>query len=74
MTSTPEKLAFQPPHPLNDQEKAFLQSLTPREKELQDLGTQMLGSSHFIGKTSAFESWAAAQKKTSPGKQSQGAK
>ena len=52
-----EKLAFQPPHAHNTQEKAFLQSLTHKEKELHQLAAQMLGSSYFTGKTHAFRAW-----------------
>ena len=60
--STKEKLQFQPPHPLNEKEKEFLKSLTPREKELQTLATQILGSSHFTGKTHGFTKWASKEK------------
>jgi hypothetical protein len=64
MSSSPEKLAFQPPHKLNAHEKAFLQSLSPREKELQNLATQMLGSSHFLGKTHGFAKWQKSSQDT----------
>ena len=63
---TPEQLAFQPPHPLTAQEKAFRASLTPKEKQLHELATKMLGSSYFTGKTHAFTAWKKANPNTSP--------
>ena len=58
---TVEKLTFQPPHPLNDNEKAFIVSLSPKHKELHELATQMLGSSHFEGKTHDYTKWKNSQ-------------
>lgn len=72
MSSSPEKLAFQPPHALNDQEKKFMASLPPKEKELHELATKMLGSSYFAGKTHAFTAWQ--KKQSSPDKQPQATK
>lgn len=63
----PETLSFQPPHPLNEKEKQFLESLNPREKELHVLATKMLGSSYFAGKTHAFTKWSANQDSKSQG-------
>jgi len=63
MSST-ETLAFQPPHKLNPQEKAFVKQLTPQQKELHELATQMLGSSYFVGKTHAYTAWEKKQKET----------
>jgi hypothetical protein len=60
--STPEKLTFQPPHPLNPKEEAFVKSLSTKEKELHQLATQMLGSSYFAWKTHGFRAWEAKQK------------
>ena len=57
----PERLTFQPPHALNPQEQAFRESLGPKEKQLHELATQMLGSSYFTGKTHAFTAWKAKQ-------------
>lgn len=54
-----ETLAFQPPHPLNQKEQAFVQSLTKAERELHELATTMLGSSYFVGKTHAFKEWVS---------------
>ena len=62
-TSETERLAFQPPHALNPQEKAFFKQLTPQEKELHELATKMLGSSYFMGKTHAYRAWESRQKK-----------
>lgn len=55
--SSQETLQFQPPHPLNEKEKQFLASLSPQKKELFTLATEMLGSSHFTGKTHGFTAW-----------------
>ena len=54
---TKEQLQFQPPHTLNEKETQFRRSLPPREKELHDLATEMLGSSYFTGKTHGFTAW-----------------
>ncbi len=61
MSST-ETLAFQPPHKLNSQEKVFIKQLSPQQKELHELATQMLGSSYFVGKTHAYAAWEKKQK------------
>ena len=65
MSSSSETLAFQPPHKLNAQEKAFVKQLTPKEQELHKLATQMLGSSYFAGKTHSYRAWEAKQKPSS---------
>lgn len=57
-----ETLTFQPPHPLNPQEKLFVASLSEKEKQLHDLATQMLGSSYFAGKTHAYKKWSNLNK------------
>jgi hypothetical protein len=62
MSSQPETLVFQPPHPLNKKEKDFERSLTPKEKELHTLATEMLGSSYFMGKTHGYKVWDTKQK------------
>ncbi len=67
---TQERLQFQPPHPVSNLEKQFLDTRNPKEKELHRLATQMLGSSYFTGKTHGFTAWL----KTNPKSQSQGAK
>ena len=61
-----EKLAFQPPHPLNEKEQQFLKSLSPREKELHQLATQMLASSYFTGKTHGFTAWLKSNQDKQP--------
>ena len=62
-----EKLAFQPPHQLNKEEKQFLASVPQKEKELYELATEMLGSSHFTGKTHGFKKWKISQVQQPPG-------
>jgi hypothetical protein len=63
MSSKPETLTFQPPHSLNPKEKEFLKSLSPKEKELHNLATKMLGSSYFMGKTHGFKAWEKQRSK-----------
>lgn len=53
-----EQLQLHPPHSLNTNEKKFVASLTPREKELHTLATAMLGSSYFCEKTHGYTQWA----------------
>lgn len=72
MSSTQEKLTFQPPHTLSEQEKAFLASLPEKERELHQLASEKLGSSYFVGKTHAFTAWQKNQ--VNQGKQSQAAR
>lgn len=61
--SESETLTFQPPHALNPQEKTFFKQLPPKEKELHELATKMLGSSYFMGKTHAYRAWESKHKK-----------
>jgi hypothetical protein len=56
-------LKFQPPHPLNEKEAQFRKSLPPREKELHEHATQMIGSSYFTGKTHGFTAWVKNSEK-----------
>jgi hypothetical protein len=73
--ATPESLQFQPPHPLNEKETQFRKSLPPREKELHQLATEMLGSSYFTGKTHGFTAWFQSSRlNTNPTKPPQGVK
>ena len=62
----PELLAFQPPHPLNAKERQFLASVPKNEKELYDLASLMLGSSHFTEKTHGFKQWNPSQAQQPP--------
>lgn len=57
MSSKPEQISFQPPHPLNKKETQFFKSLKPKEKELHELAIKMLGSSYFMGKTHGYTAW-----------------
>ncbi len=61
MLAFKEKLVFQPPHKLDAKEKKFLGELPPKKKELHALASQMLGSSHFEGKTPDFTKWMKEQ-------------
>lgn len=64
--SSQETLQFQPPHQHNAKEKQFLASLGPKEKELHDLATKMLGSSYFTGKTHGFTAWSKSSQAQQP--------
>jgi hypothetical protein len=59
---TAERLTFQPPHPLNQQEKQYLASVSQNEKDLFELASKMLGSSHFTGKTHGYTDWMKKNK------------
>jgi hypothetical protein len=47
----------QPPHPVSEEGKRFLASLSPRELELQTMMSKSLGSSYFVERTHAFRKW-----------------
>lgn len=44
-------------HSLNKEEEEFIKSLTPRELALHTLAVEKLGSSYFVWKTPAFQTW-----------------
>jgi hypothetical protein len=67
----PDTYIPQEPHPVTEKGKLFLGSLPPRERELHELATKMLGSSYFVEKTHAFTKWL---KNTTPNTQSPAAK
>ncbi len=48
-----------PPHTLPVDCNAFLNSLSPIERQLQELAAEKLGSSYFMEKTSAYKKWKA---------------
>jgi len=50
---------YEPPpqHPLSDEEKLFIKSLSPKELALHELAIQKLGSSYFVWKSHAFQAW-----------------
>lgn len=56
--------AYVPPkvHPLNDQEKEYLKSLTPKELALHNAAVEKLGSSYFVWKSHGFQKWIAELK------------
>jgi len=56
---------YEPPvtHSLNDEEKEFMRTLTPKELKLHELAIKKLGSSYFVWKSHAFNEWK--QKKIS---------
>ncbi len=49
-----------PPHPLTEEEAAYIAALTPEKRELHELAVKMLGSSYFVGRTHGFRKAAAA--------------
>lgn len=51
-------------HPLNDEEKAYLKSLTPRELALHNSAVEKLGSSYFVWKSHGFQEYKAKKKDT----------
>jgi hypothetical protein len=46
-----------PVHPLNDLEKEFLKTLSPKEYVLHELAIKKLGSSYFVWKSHAYNEW-----------------
>jgi hypothetical protein len=53
----------QPPtHQLNDEEKEYVKSLTPREFALHKMAVEKLGSSYFVWKSHGYQSWKESKK------------
>ena len=44
-------------HELNDEEKEYINSLTPKELALHNLAIQKLGSSYYVWKSHGFQIW-----------------
>ncbi len=61
----------QDPHALNDNERKYIDAMTPGQRQLHELAVKMLGSSYFVGKTHGYTKWL---KSLTPNTQSQGAK
>jgi hypothetical protein len=59
-----------PPHPRPSDAAEFLASLTPRERELHEMATEILGSSYFMDRCHGYRKWAAtaAAKRQVPAK------
>ena len=57
--------SYNPPpiHPLSDEEKEYLKSLTPREIALHNIAIKKLGSSYFVWKSHGFMAWKESNKK-----------
>jgi hypothetical protein len=53
--------SYVPPkvHPLNDEEKAYIKSLTPRELALHKIALEKLGSSYFVWKSHGYQEYKA---------------
>jgi hypothetical protein len=53
--------SYVPPkvHPLNEQEKAYIKSLTPKELALHTIALEKLGSSYFVWKSHGFQEYKA---------------
>ena len=52
-----EKYTPPPIHLLNDEEKEYLKSLSPKELALHTLAIEKLGSSYFVWKSHGFMVW-----------------
>jgi|UniRef100_A0A6C0IEF6 hypothetical protein len=48
-----------PTHPLNDEEKEYIKTLSPKELALHELAIEKLGSSYFVWKSHGFIAWKA---------------
>jgi hypothetical protein len=51
-----------PTHPLNELEKEFIKSLSPKEYALHEIAVKKLGSSYFVWKTHGFNQWLEKKK------------
>ena len=58
-----EKYTPPPPHPLSDEEKLYIKSLSPKELALHELAVEKLGSSYFVWKSHGFIKWKESLKK-----------
>ena len=54
MSEAPNKREELPPHPLTEEETAYVAALSPERKELHELAVKMLGSSYFVERTHGF--------------------
>jgi len=52
-----EKYIAPLPHVLNDEEKEYIKSLTPKEFALHTAAIEKLGSSYFVWKSHGFNAW-----------------
>lgn len=52
-----EKYTPPPPHPLSNEEKLYIKSLSPKELALHELAVEKLGSSYFVWKSHGFIKW-----------------
>lgn len=51
-----------PPHAIPAEAIPYLESLTPKERELHEMAVKILGSSYFVETSHAFIKWKAAQR------------
>lgn len=51
-----------PPHKRPVDAEAFLATLTPVERALQELAQEKLGSCYFMEKTAAYKRWKSQKK------------
>lgn len=58
-----EKYVPPPEHILNEEEKEFLKSLSPKELALHNLAIKKLGSSYFVWKSHGFNKWKESKKR-----------
>jgi hypothetical protein len=61
VTKQYEKL---PPHPITKEAQAYINSMTPEQKELHEMAQKDtgLGSSYFVERTKGFLDWASRNK------------
>jgi len=51
-----------PTHPLSEEEKEFIRTLSPKELALHEIAIKKLGSSYFVWKSHAFQKWKEQKK------------
>ena len=50
------------PHVIPTEAIPYLESLSPKERELHDMAVKILGSSYFVETSHGFVKWKAAQR------------
>ena len=49
-----------PPHAVPEEAKAYVESMSPKERALHELAVELLGSSYFVEWSHGFKKWKAA--------------
>ena len=60
----PKQYEKLPPHPITKEAQAYIDSMTPEQKELHEMAQKDtgLGSSYFVERTKGFLDWVSRNK------------